>query len=326
MCDVKDMLDGLVNNNSIVIQPVNNGTDILISIMKRQQTPVELEKTCIFAGEVVELFRNAAQYSIPFKKFVRSYHYHFGYQCRLSDYGFTKLAELLEAIGGVVKMENSSNDEDRKIFLCQDIALRVFSEQLQDLIKHFTGKCTTLVKLHEILQMHKNKFGYQIQPQTLGYTNMAEACQHVPFVEVSCFYSVFIFQNGDITVKFKVFEKDGVDYIISHLDDSHFRQRSYAAAIILNETGSDKMTMKSFVQAYAHRFNEILTEKGIFDMRHAVKITFMNGVKMVCMTPLMKLLIRIGSLLEDKNHLNICEIKTALNLSVSFCFEIGDFI
>lgn len=185
VCDVKDMLDGLVNNNSIVIEPINNGTDILISIMKRQQTPVELEKTSMFAGEVVELFRNAGQYSIPFKKFVRSYHYHFGYQCRLSDYGFTKLAELLDAINGVVKMENGSNDEDRKIFLCQDVALRVFSEQLQDLIKQLTGKSTTLIKLQDVLQMHKNKFGYQIHPETLGYTSMSEACQHVPFVEVS---------------------------------------------------------------------------------------------------------------------------------------------
>uniref|UniRef100_A0A336LTM4 CSON004407 protein n=1 Tax=Culicoides sonorensis TaxID=179676 RepID=A0A336LTM4_CULSO len=303
VCDVKDMLDGLVNNNAIVIQPINNGTDILISIMKRQQTIVELEKTSIFAGEVVELFRNAPQYSIAFKKFVRSYHYHFGYQCRLSDYGFSKLAELLEAICGVVKMDNGSNDEDRKILLCQEVALRVFAEQLHDLIKNFTGKNTTLVKLSDILQMHKNKFGYQIHPQTLGYETMSEAIQHVPFIEV--------------------YEKDGEDFIICHLEDSHFRLRAYAAAIILNETGSDKMVAKTFIQAYAHRFHEILTEKGIFDMRHAIKITFMNGVKMICMTPLMKLLMRIGLILENETYLNICEIKNALNLSQSCYFEMG---
>lgn len=126
--------------------------------------------------------------------------------------------------------------------------------------------------------------------------------------------------------QFQVFEKDGEDYIISLLDDSHFRLRSYAAASILNETGSDKMLMKSFVQAYAHRFNEILTEKGTFDMRHAVKITFINGVKIVNMTPLMKLLMRIGVLLERETYLNIFEIKEALDLPVSFCFEMGEFL
>lgn len=104
VCDISDLIDGLVCNNSIVIQPICNGADILISIMKRKQTQAEMEKTSTFAGEVVELFRNAPQYTILFKKFVRSYHYHFGYQCRLSDYGFTKLAELLEAISGILKV------------------------------------------------------------------------------------------------------------------------------------------------------------------------------------------------------------------------------
>lgn len=108
------------------------------------------------------------------------------------------------------------------------------------------------------------------------------------------------------------------------MDDSHFRQRAYAAAIILNETGGDKMIMKSFVQAYGHRFNELLTEKGIFDMKHAINITCMNGVKFVCMTPLMKLLMRVGHLLENETFLNICEIKTALDLSLTCYFEMGE--
>lgn len=103
VCDIFDIIDGLVYNNSIVTK-VYNETDVLISMVKRKQSPSEVEKTCIFAGEVVELFKNAPQYSILFKKFVRSYHYHFGYQCRLSDYGLMKLADLLEAISGIVEV------------------------------------------------------------------------------------------------------------------------------------------------------------------------------------------------------------------------------
>lgn len=184
VCDINDMVEGLVNYNAIVIQPLHNGADLLISMMKRKQTITEMEKTCIFAGEVVELFRIAPQFTIPFKKFVRSYHYHFGYQCRLSDYGFLKLADLLEAIHGIVKMENCAVDDDRRIFLCQTFALRIFSEQLQEIIKYLTNKDTSMVKLNEILQLHKNKFGYQIQPQTLGYEKMCDAIKDVPYVEV----------------------------------------------------------------------------------------------------------------------------------------------
>jgi meiosis arrest female protein 1 len=51
VCNIFDILDGLVHNNSIVTK-IYNENDVLISIVKRKQTPTELEKTCIFAGEV----------------------------------------------------------------------------------------------------------------------------------------------------------------------------------------------------------------------------------------------------------------------------------
>jgi meiosis arrest female protein 1 len=55
VCDINDILDGLMHNNSIVVTTVQNGGEILLSMIKRKQTPMELEKTCIFAGEVSRL-------------------------------------------------------------------------------------------------------------------------------------------------------------------------------------------------------------------------------------------------------------------------------
>lgn len=133
VCDIVDILDGLVNSNIVVLNTVQQGKDILISMPKRKQTNSELEKICVFAGEMVELFQNALQYTILFQKFVRSYHYHFAYQCRLSDYGFFKLADLMDAIHGVVELEQT-NDEDKKIMLSPKMARRVFAEQCEDLI------------------------------------------------------------------------------------------------------------------------------------------------------------------------------------------------
>ncbi|KAI8035532.1 hypothetical protein M5D96_011690 [Drosophila gunungcola] len=100
VCDIADILDGLVNSNIVVLS----------------NTSSELEKTSVFAGEMVELLKNSLQYSVQFQKFVRSYHYHFAYQCRLSDYGFLKLADLMDAIHGLVEIE-LTNDEDKKIIL-----------------------------------------------------------------------------------------------------------------------------------------------------------------------------------------------------------------
>lgn len=42
-----------------------------------------------------------------FNKFVPAYHHHFGHQCKVSDYGFTKLIELFEAIPDTVKVCNA---------------------------------------------------------------------------------------------------------------------------------------------------------------------------------------------------------------------------
>lgn len=39
---------------------------------------------------------------MPFSKFIPTYHHHFGRQCKLSYYGFTKLMELFEAIPDIL--------------------------------------------------------------------------------------------------------------------------------------------------------------------------------------------------------------------------------
>lgn len=51
VCDLIDLLDGLVHNNSVITSVCEN-QDILISLPKRQQSTNELEKTTVFAEEV----------------------------------------------------------------------------------------------------------------------------------------------------------------------------------------------------------------------------------------------------------------------------------
>lgn len=104
VCYVNDILEALVNTNVVVVNSIPHMKDTMISIPKRKQSTAEMEKTSHFAAEVVELFKHASQYTIPFEKFACSYHYHFGYQCRLSDYGFLKLADLMESISGIVEV------------------------------------------------------------------------------------------------------------------------------------------------------------------------------------------------------------------------------
>jgi len=68
------------------------------------QTPEEIERVKQFAVEVIDLLKHSPQCRMPFNKFIPAYHHHFGKQCRVSDYGFTKLIELFEAIPHVLQV------------------------------------------------------------------------------------------------------------------------------------------------------------------------------------------------------------------------------
>ena len=53
------------------------------------------------------MLRVAPDYKISFNKLIPSYHQHFGRQCRVGSYGFSKLLELLEAVSGVMEVGES---------------------------------------------------------------------------------------------------------------------------------------------------------------------------------------------------------------------------
>uniref|UniRef100_A0A182RVL6 HTH OST-type domain-containing protein n=1 Tax=Anopheles funestus TaxID=62324 RepID=A0A182RVL6_ANOFN len=301
VCNLYDIVDGLVYSNSITTK-VQNDNDVLISIVKRKQTATELEKTSSFAGEVVELFRKAPQFSILFKKFVRSYHYHFGYQCRLSDYGLLKLSDLLEAISGIVEMEQT-NDEDRKIYLNYQVALRMFAEQVQEIIKTGTGKPCTVVRLSAILSIHKNQYGYQLQPNCLGFSNMYDAMKALPYTEV--------------------FEAGGEYMVISHLEDSAFRMRTYATCMVLMEFRKDRVTLSELMRSYQMRFKEFLSEKSICNMNHALTIEMDKGLQTVTLTALMKFIMRMVQVVKQRTSISVYDLKLALNVSLGTCFEFG---
>lgn len=64
----------------------------------KERTQDEIERTKQFSKDVVDLLRHQPHFRMPFNKFIPSYHHHFGRQCKLAYYGFTKLLELFEAI------------------------------------------------------------------------------------------------------------------------------------------------------------------------------------------------------------------------------------
>ena len=70
----------------------------------KERTQDEIERTKQFSKDVVDLLRHQPHFRMPFNKFIPSYHHHFGRQCKLAYYGFTKLLELFEAIPDILQV------------------------------------------------------------------------------------------------------------------------------------------------------------------------------------------------------------------------------
>lgn len=54
--------------------------------------------------EIIELVKLSSKSTLKFNKFIPAYHNHFGKQCRVADYGYTKLIDLFEALASVVQV------------------------------------------------------------------------------------------------------------------------------------------------------------------------------------------------------------------------------
>lgn len=167
VCAIEDILSE-VSENTVVVTS-HESDDKMIAIPKREQTADEMERTKQFAIEVVELLSHAPQCRMLFNKFVPSYHHHFGHQCRVSDYGFTKLIELFEAIPDIVNIDETSGGE-RRISLTEREGLRVLGEQIAKLVSRARGS----LPVADISQAFLRQFGYALRPEVFNCSSVLQ--------------------------------------------------------------------------------------------------------------------------------------------------------
>jgi hypothetical protein len=91
-----------------------------------------------FSHEVVELFKSISRCIIPLSKFSTEYHKKYGRQCRVADYGFTKLYDLIESIPHVLQILGS--EYDKILTLTHRVQVRRFSNDLIKVLKSHSSK------------------------------------------------------------------------------------------------------------------------------------------------------------------------------------------
>ncbi|KAJ8284013.1 hypothetical protein COCON_G00028630 [Conger conger] len=179
MCDLMDLLAEIPDTTITITQQDN---DTLISIPKRERTPEEMERTKQFAKEVVDLLRHQPHCRMSFSKFIPSYHHHFGRQCKLTYYGFTKLMELFEAIPEVLLVLECG--EEKILTLTEMEKVKALAAQLVKLLR---SQKDTSLPLGELLSEYSRTFGYGLRLQDFDVSSVPallhKLCHVVKVVE-----------------------------------------------------------------------------------------------------------------------------------------------
>lgn len=71
-----------------------------------------------FSREVLDLLKNQGFHCrLPVSKFVSAYHQYFSRQCRVADYGFSKIIDLLLAIPKSIQVSRTKGIDSENLFL-----------------------------------------------------------------------------------------------------------------------------------------------------------------------------------------------------------------
>nr|XP_040041698.1 meiosis regulator and mRNA stability factor 1 isoform X2 [Gasterosteus aculeatus aculeatus] len=156
-CDLMDLLTEIPDTTITI---THQDMDTVISVPKRERTADEIERTKQFGKEVVDLLRHQPHCRMAFSKFIPTYHHHFGRQCKLSYYGFTKLMELFEAIPNIVMVLECG--EEKVLTLTEVERIKALAAQLVKLLR--VQKNSSL-PVSQLLTEYSKTFGYGLRLQ-----------------------------------------------------------------------------------------------------------------------------------------------------------------
>lgn len=157
ICDLNDLLSEIPETTITI---TDESTDTVISVPKRDRTVEEIERTKQFGKEVVDLLRHQPHCRMLFSKFIPTYHHHFGRQCKLSYYGFTKLMELFEAIPDVLMVLECG--EEKLLTLTEVERVKALAAQLVKLLR---AQQSSSLPVNKLLTEYGKTFGYGLRLQ-----------------------------------------------------------------------------------------------------------------------------------------------------------------
>uniref|UniRef100_F6SD01 Meiosis regulator and mRNA stability factor 1 n=1 Tax=Monodelphis domestica TaxID=13616 RepID=F6SD01_MONDO len=157
VCELIDIISEIPDTTICLTQ---QDDEMVICIPKKERTQDEIERTKQFSKEVVDLLRHQPHFRMPFNKFIPSYHHHFGRQCKLAHYGFTKLLELFEAIPDVLQVLECG--QEKILTLTEVERVKALAAQFVKLLRSQKDNCLMMT---DLLTEYGKTFGYTLRLQ-----------------------------------------------------------------------------------------------------------------------------------------------------------------
>ncbi|XP_021571621.1 meiosis arrest female protein 1 isoform X7 [Carlito syrichta] len=169
VCELTDIISEIPDTTICLSQQDN---EMVICIPKRERTQDEIERTKQFSKDVVDLLRHQPHFRMPFNKFIPSYHHHFGRQCKLAYYGFTKLLELFEAIPDILQVLECG--EEKILTLTEVERFKALAAQFVKLLRSQKDNCLMMT---DLLTEYAKTFGYTFRLQDYDVSSISALTQ-----------------------------------------------------------------------------------------------------------------------------------------------------
>nr|XP_006818683.1 PREDICTED: meiosis arrest female protein 1-like [Saccoglossus kowalevskii] len=203
----------------------------------RSPSPILTPQLFQFSKEVVELLKNSSHCRMSFSKFIPAYHHHFGRQCRVAEYGFTKLIELFDAIPHIIQVMG--------VYCAKTLTLTHRSQVkrfTQDLLKVLKSQASKLVCMAEFPVAYQRCFARDWHVTDYGVCELQDLLNELAenTVMISGYGDEMVIsiprrdQTPEEIIKTKKFAKDVID--------------------MLRHQPRFRMAFSRFIPAYHHHF------------------------------------------------------------------------
>uniref|UniRef100_A0A3Q2PN41 Meiosis regulator and mRNA stability factor 1 n=1 Tax=Fundulus heteroclitus TaxID=8078 RepID=A0A3Q2PN41_FUNHE len=143
--------------------------------IQRCKSPVGNPQLIQFSREIIDLLKSQPSCLMPISKFIPSYHHHFAKQCRVSDYGFSKLLELLEAVPHVLQIIGMGTK--RLLTLTHRAQVKRFT---QDLLKLLKFQASKQVAIRDFMQAYHWCFSRDWRVTDYGVCDLMDLLAEIP--------------------------------------------------------------------------------------------------------------------------------------------------